>query len=276
MVDVNEDLILDITNIANNKNKNSPKLHLIKNSNNINGNKLLNENKNQRLKNLYLTDEIDLLRDTYNFKNNKYSNETTFPIKIKKMKKSDIIIHDEISKNNKILQRNKVLKKITKKKNEQSIQVYKCDKCNKTYTIKNSYQKHLLIHNGKKYICSICDAKFDDKSKLNRHLLIHSDTKEFKCNICDSAFKLKYNLKVHMRVHNNEKPYICGYPGCFAKFTQKNNLNTHYKIHKNNLIQEKDETKMLLNFYNNIIKFNNKNKNLISKLEDLNKMTLGE
>ena len=54
MVDINEDLILDITNIANNKNKNSQKLDLIKNSNNINGNKLLNENKNQRLKNLYL------------------------------------------------------------------------------------------------------------------------------------------------------------------------------------------------------------------------------
>ena len=171
MVDVNEDLILDITNIANNKNKNSPKLHLIKNSNNINGNKLLNENKNQRLKKLLSTDEIDLLRNTYNFKNNKYSNETTFPIKIKKMKKSDIIIHDQISKNNKIFQKNKVIKKITKKKNEQTIQVYKCDKCNKSYSIKNSYQKHLLIHNGKKYICSICDAKFDDKSKLNRHLL---------------------------------------------------------------------------------------------------------
>ena len=268
MVDVNEDLILDITNIANNKNKNSPKLHLIKNSNNINGSKLLNENKNQRLKNLYLTDEIDLLRDTYNFKNNKYSNETTFPIKIKKMKKSDIIIHDEISKNNKILQRNKVLKKITKKKNEQSIQVYKCDKCNKTYTIKNSYQKHLLIDNGKKYICSICDAKFDDKSKLNRHLLIHSDTKEFKCNICDSAFKLKYNLKVHMRVHNNEKPYICTYPGCFAKFAQKNNLNSHSKIHLHNLVKENKEIKK---FKNSQI---NERKNIIFKLEETKKNAL--
>ena len=268
MVDVNEDLILDITNIANNKNKNSSELHLIKNSNNINGNKLLNENKNQRLKNLYLTDEIDLLRDTYNFKNNKYSNETTFPIKIKKMKKSDIIIHDEISKNNKILQRNKVLKKIAKKKNEQSIQVYKCDKCNKSYTIKNSYQKHLLIHNGKKYICSICDAKFDDKSKLNRHLLIHSDTKEFKCNICDSAFKLKYNLKVHMRVHNNEKPYICTYPGCFAKFAQKNNLNSHSKIHLHNLVKENKEIKKFKNSQNN------ERKNIIFKLEETKKNAL--
>ena len=271
MVDVNEDIILDITNIVNNKNEDIQKLNLTKKSK---VNKILNEDKNHITKNSYSTREIDLFRNSYNFQNNNYSNETTFPIKIKKMKKSDIIIQDEMSKDNKIFKKNKSHKKITKKKKEQIIKVYKCDICNKSYNIKNSYQKHLLTHNNKKYICSICDAKFDEKSKLNRHLLIHSDTKEFKCNICDSAFKLKYNLKVHMRVHNNEKPYICGYPGCFAKFAQKNNLNTHSKIHLHNLIKENDEIKILKNYHNNIIKFNNKSKSFIFKLEELNKIAL--
>ena len=75
-----------------------------------------------------------------------------------------------------------------------------------------------------------------------------------------------------MRVHNNEKPYICGYPGCFAKFAQRNNLNTHSKIHIYNTQRENDEIKMILEYHNNIIKFNKKEKKLLTKLEELNKM----
>ena len=154
------------------------------------------------------------------------------------MAKSDIIIKDSTSKNNILknkleTKKDKYKTKILKNKNEkQREKIYICNKCNKSYNIKNSYQKHLLTHEPKKYICTKCDSRFSVKSKLKRHLLIHSEIKEFKCSMCDSAFHLKYNLKVHMRVHNNEKPYICGYPGCFAKFAQKNNLNSHSKIEK--------------------------------------------
>ena len=282
MVDFNEDMILNISNIMNDKNQDNTKSNLINSSkNNIKSKKntqFSDEKKNYRLLNSYSTDENEFFRNNYNFglNNNNYSNETIFPVKIKKMAKSDIIIKDDSSKEKSNLKKNKNHKKSSKKKKEKPLKIYKCDKCDKTYNIKNSYQKHLLTHNKKKYICSKCNAKFSIKSKLNRHSLIHNDIKEFKCSICDSAFHLKYNLKVHMRVHNNEKPYICGYPGCFAKFAQRNNLNTHSKIHINNLVKENDEFKMVLKYHNNIINFNNKSKNLFSKLEELNKIALND
>lgn len=283
MVDFNEDMILNISNIMNDKNQDNTRSNLINSSkNNIKSKKntqFSDEKKNYRLLNSYSTDENEFFRNNYNFglnNNNNYSNETIFPVKIKKMAKSDIIIKDDSSREKSNLKKNKNHKKNSKKKKEKPLKIYKCDKCDKTYNIKNSYQKHLLTHNKKKYICSKCNAKFSIKSKLNRHSLIHNDIKEFKCSICDSAFHLKYNLKVHMRVHNNEKPYICGYPGCFAKFAQRNNLNTHSKIHINNLVKENDEIKMVLKYHNNIINFNNKSKNLFSKLEELNKIALND
>ena len=284
MVDINEDMILNISNIMNDKNQDIYKSDLTKDSKNNNKfkrkAKFLDGNKKYKLINSYSTDENELFRNTYNFRfnNNTYSNETIFPVKIKKMAKSDIIIKDESTKDKNVIKKNKnkIHKKNLIKKQEQVPIIYKCDKCNKEYNIKNSYQKHLLTHNKKIYICSKCDAKFAIKSKYNRHLLIHNDLKEFKCPLCDSAFHLKYNLKVHLRVHNNEKPYICGFPGCFAKFAQKNNLNTHTKIHSHKLNKENDEIKMLLNYHNNIIKFNNKCKNFLSKLEELNKIALNE
>ena len=288
MVDFTEDMILNISNVMNDKNRISQKTNLINNTNNCIKNKKTQQsdcNKKFKLIDSYSTEEKDYFRNTNNFSYyKKYSNESIFPVKIKKMEKSDIIIKDDISKEN-----DDVHKKLTKtknNKNEKKIlnnkdkklpeKKYKCDKCNKSYNIKNSYQKHLLTHNKKKYICTKCNAKFSVKSKLSRHLLTHNDFKEFKCPQCDSAFHLKYNLKVHMRLHNNEKPYICGYPGCFAKFTQKNNLNTHSKTHSNNLFKEKDEIKILINYHDNIIKFINKRKNILTKLEELNKIALNE
>ena len=77
-----------------------------------------------------------------------------------------------------------------------------------------------------------------------------------------------------MRVHNNEKPYICGDPGCFAKFAQQNNLKTHSKIHKTSVIKEEEEIKFVLDYHNEIIRFNNKIKKFSSKLLDLNKIAL--
>ena len=264
MVDIDDDMILNISNIINEPKKDNQKLELKNNSKN-NYQKTSNENKKYKSANLESICDNDFIKNI----NVSIDNSSN-----KKKEKSDYIFKNELSKENLNPKKQKKIKINKKYKNsiEQASKIYKCDKCAKTYNIKNSYQKHLITHNKKKYICSKCDARFSVESKLKRHLLIHNDNKEFKCSLCDSAFHLNYNLKVHMRVHNNEKPYICGYPGCFAKFAQKNNLNTHNKIHNNNLVKENDEQKMLINYYNNIIKFNNKSRNLISKLEELNKI----
>ena len=291
MVDKNEDVILNISNMTTKKNI-ELKTNEIPNYSNIKNNKakkkssLYKENKNKD--NFYSIDEKEneLFKNSPNYTNHKnigLQNESIYPIKIKKMAKTDIIIkEDDCKKNNYILHNsstdytdieNKIIKGNTNTKNN-DINKYICDICKKVYRIKNSFQKHLITHEKKKYICTNCNARFSVFSKLKRHLLIHSDKKDFKCPLCNIAFNLKYNLKVHMRIHNNEKPYICGHPGCFAKFAQLNNLTTHSKTHNNLSIKEEKEKNILLNFHENIIKFNSKTKKLNTKLSELNKIAL--
>lgn len=232
--------------------------------------------------NFLSTEENELFKN--NNKKNKIQNESIYPVKIKKMSKTDIIIGEEDQKKTNFISQNistditdlgnkKIKSKFKNKRTkEDEKEIYICDICNKKYNIKNSFRKHLLTHQKKQFICIKCNSRFSVNSKLKRHLLIHNNIKEFKCPICNLAFKLKYNLKVHMRIHTNEKPYICGYPGCFAKFAQQNNLTTHCKIHTNNSVKVEKEKKILLNFHNSIMKFNNKSFN--AKLIELNKIAL--
>ena len=311
MSDKNENVILSISNMISKKNidikNNDIKNNDIKN-NDIKTNDISNYEKPKNYLNIKrntYNNEKELFRNSPNYSytnnekiNNIVLNESIYPVKIKKMAKSDIIIkEDDTQKNNNNIAKNstielnnkkinvihkifknKIKKRIKEKKNNININnkkdIYICDICKKTYNIKNSFQKHLLTHNKKQYICMKCNAEFSDNSKLKRHLLIHSDIKQFICPVCKAGFNLKYNLKVHMRVHNNEKPYICGYPGCFAKFAQQNNLTTHLKIHSLNNTKDKKEIDDLLNFHNNIIKFNSKFKKFNSKLIELNKIAL--
>ena len=261
---VEEDVILNLSM----KDKNNIQIKSNIHPKNLNQKNIIRQNnpltKDSDYKPFLLTNDNELFSKTDNYSYKKINSK--YPLKIKKMSESDIIIKEDDSKNkiniNKY-QNSKVSKEFKDNK-------YKCEICNKSYRLKNSYQKHLLTHKTKKFKCDKCHASFCFNSKLKRHNLIHTDIKDFKCNICDTAFNLKYNLKVHMRIHNNEKPYICGYPGCFSKFSQQNNLTTHMKIHNNNTSKDdNDEINLVLNYHNNIIKFCN-NKKLKSKLLELN------
>lgn len=295
MVDKNENVILNISNTNFKKNieiRSNEISNSFKSKNYLNQkrNLLYKENKNKD-SNILSTEENELFKNSSNYtyhkndkndKKRKLINESIYPVKIKKMAKTDIIIKEEDSKKNHLLFHNSTTdlsdienKRVFEKINNGSKNdKYICDKCQKKYGIKDSFKKHLLTHQKKHYICPKCKALFFVNSKLKRHLLIHSNTKEFKCPRCDKAFNLNYNLKVHMRIHNNEKPYICGNFGCFAKFSQQNNLTTHLKIHTNNLIKEEKENNILLKFHNNILKFNTISKRLNSKLLELNKIAL--
>ena len=242
-----DNVILNISNMKAKKNI-EIRSNDLSNKSQKNRNSNFSKNIKQKEYKFLSTEENELFKN--NKKMNKIQNESIYPVKIKKMAKTDIIIGEEDSKRNHFILQNistditdlenkKIKSKFKNKRtNKDEKEKYICDICNKKYNIKNSFQKHLLTHQKKQFLCIKCNARFSVNSKLKRHFLIHSDIKEFKCPICNSAFNLKYNLKVHMRLHTNEKPYICGYPGCFAKFAQQNNLTTHRRIHTNNLVKE--------------------------------------
>ncbi|XP_017770700.1 PREDICTED: zinc finger protein 658B-like [Nicrophorus vespilloides] len=75
---------------------------------------------------------------------------------------------------------------------------FKCNDCDKTFTHKGDYNKHLRIHSGEKpYTCTVCDKKFAHTSNLTRHLNVHSGLKPFHCDICDKSFARKDKLEAH-------------------------------------------------------------------------------
>ena len=108
---------------------------------------------------------------------------------------------------------------------------YKCGDAS-TQLLKSSHQ--LIEHKTKQtdekpYKCNICDKQFSICSRLKKHAKIHTDVKPYTCNSCDKTFSRGSDLKKHTRVHSGEKPYTCDI--CDKKFSQSSNLKRHTRIH---------------------------------------------
>ncbi|KAJ8704998.1 hypothetical protein PYW08_012318 [Mythimna loreyi] len=108
---------------------------------------------------------------------------------------------------------------------------FKCDLCNRRYTVKSHLTCHIRSHTGERpYECDTCHRCFINKSHLKCHILTHTGiAKPFKCDVCQRRFSLKNNLRTHLMVHTGEKPYKCHI--CKRGFTQKIHLRSHIPIH---------------------------------------------
>ncbi|XP_062574174.1 zinc finger protein 615-like isoform X2 [Saccostrea cucullata] len=138
---------------------------------------------------------------------------------------------------------------------------YFCDSCQKSYTQKSTYVRHLkLLHSTvKPYKCDLCEKAFVFTSSLCEHRDTHFSkmrTKTFACDKCPKTFKKRYILKLHQqthepgkfpcdvcgkilkskwrlidhkRLHTGEKPFlceICGKRFC-SRFARILHMNTH-------------------------------------------------
>mmetsp|Transcript_25105 Transcript_25105/g.22258 ORF Transcript_25105/g.22258 Transcript_25105/m.22258 type:complete len:82 (+) Transcript_25105:455-700(+) len=61
--------------------------------------------------------------------------------------------------------------------------------------------------NIKQFQCQFCDRRFTQKCNYNKHLKTHRtpnlrDRKVFQCPICLKKYTQSYNLKNHMKAHN--------------------------------------------------------------------------
>lgn len=75
-----------------------------------------------------------------------------------------------------------------------------CDVCDKKFTHKGDFNKHLRTHTGEQpYNCNVCFKKFSHASNLSRHLKLHSGDKPFECNICNKKFSRKDKLISHKK-----------------------------------------------------------------------------
>ena len=84
----------------------------------------------------------------------------------------------------------------------------KCDLCNKTFNLKNTYQIHRDgIYNEEgdaNYKCDQCQSEFCTGKLLKTHY--NMKHRKFDCDLCGKSFTLQSSLNIHIR---NQIPVTC-------------------------------------------------------------------
>lgn len=75
-----------------------------------------------------------------------------------------------------------------------------CQFCNKNFTHRGDYNKHLRKHTKEQpFECPVCKRKFAHTSNLQRHYRLHSGHRPFVCKSCDKTFSRKDKLECHKK-----------------------------------------------------------------------------
>lgn len=111
----------------------------------------------------------------------------------------------------------------------------KCPKCEKTFTLKCVYVKHLLVHPLE---CKYCKMNFSKQPHYDRHLLTHGlpyggdpgdEVKTTSCKGCGKEYNRKKCLRNHISVNTLTKPEECQM--CEEKFSMKCTMEKHLLVH---------------------------------------------
>ena len=130
---------------------------------------------------------------------------------------------------------------------------YFCKSCDRGFTTKFNYEKHVLENhdeNQETYECDKCSETFTLERNLKRHKDdIHSEKnqEEYTCELCQKSFKQRYNLLKHKRIEHNKNERKAVLPGvnddeiqlvctlCNRTFKQQFTLDRHLEtMHSNN------------------------------------------
>ena len=111
-----------------------------------------------------------------------------------------------------------------------------CYLCLKLFKNKTSLADHMHIHDDDKtFYCSYCDKGFTRKFNYEKHILTnHSDKKEeFECSDCQKTFSSQSNLTRHTKTKHtpHQKEYVCN--NCNKKFERQDTLLRHERTDHN-------------------------------------------
>ena len=83
---------------------------------------------------------------------------------------------------------------------EGAIKMYHCAKCNKMFTKKFTYERHVRqLHLGiYSHVCQVCGKGFSHSAGLKGHLVSHGGVPEFKCIECGKLYRYKQDLMHHL------------------------------------------------------------------------------
>ncbi len=108
-----------------------------------------------------------------------------------------------------------------------------CEKCDRAFTDKDLFLKHMTCHDEiKPYECLECGKKFAKAIHLRDHRKRHFEQGNYECQFCPKKFHTPIKLREHIRVHTGEAPLICNI--CGKGFKRHSNLSEHKRIHDEN------------------------------------------
>ena len=128
----------------------------------------------------------------------------------------------------------------TKRDHTKKIDTLKCERCQKTFCLERSYNRHIRIDScvskGVGYVppcllpalCPECGGTFKDRSSMKSHVrAVHFKEKPHKCDKCDKDFVKAYDLKRHVETKHSNSVHICDF--CSKLFKAVAYLNYHVR-----------------------------------------------
>ena len=118
--------------------------------------------------------------------------------------------------------------------NENIPKIYVCEHsgCNKIFSRKSIFNKHLRVH-IKSYQCSQCTQCFASSLDRRVHERIHSNQRSEVCPFCCKGFTDPAALRKHIKyIHCDgvtAKAFVCKH--CQKQFSRKDSLQKHWQTH---------------------------------------------
>ena len=136
------------------------------------------------------------------------------------------------------------------------LQVFKCFKCQQTfselYQLQDHIRRHETITSTTQDIMqqenklepsdrdSLSQNECEDNQNINKYSVINDylpkaidsqmcGQKPFECQHCGKRFQSNGELKIHIRTHTGDKPYKCQH--CGRAFSQNGSLQNHIRTH---------------------------------------------